>query len=112
MITTISSLRKCVGTEDTIKGWMYKRLDTPAYSHRIWSKTGTLNFSGGMTGYFYGKSGKAYAFTLLTTNWQKRQQAKEAKGAQKKQLLAASEEWNKVWREKHDQMLKKWIEEN
>lgn len=95
-----------------IKGWMYKRLDTPAYSHRIWSKTGTLNFSGGMTGYFYGKSGKAYAFTLLTTDWQKRQQAKEAKGAQKKQLLAASEEWNKVWREKHDQMLKKWIEEN
>lgn len=93
-----------------VKGWMYKRLDTPAFAYRAWAKTGTLDFSGGLAGYFYANSGKSYAFTLLSSNRSKRQKMLDAKGAEKVKLMDEADLWTKNIRDRHDQILKEWIE--
>ncbi len=93
-----------------IKGWMFKRLDTPPFAHRAWAKTGTLDYSGGLAGYFYGKSGKAYAFSLFSSDQAKRQELKVAKGSKKAELIDRASDCTKSIRERHDRLLQQWIE--
>lgn len=92
-----------------VKGWMYKRLDDPTYAYHAWAKTGTLDYSGGLAGYFYSKKNKAYAFTLLSSNLPLRQKMNEAKGEEKVKLMDQADNWTKSLRDQHDQMLKEWI---
>ncbi len=53
-------------------GWLKKRLASPDLALKVWAKTGTLDFVSGLAGYFWGKSGKFYAFSLFLNDRSKR----------------------------------------
>ena len=93
------------------KGWLYKRMDTPEMAYKVWAKTGTLNYAGGLSGYLYAKSGKRYAFTILTTNFKMREAIASGTPKKRKKLEDQARTWKNNIRKKHDHQIKKWIRE-
>ncbi|HAZ11986.1 MAG TPA: hypothetical protein DCY86_04295 [Bdellovibrionales bacterium] len=67
--------------------WLRERWNQPNIAHRLWAKTGTLDFVQSMAGIFVARSGKLYAFSLTATNLADRE--KLDKGEQMPQARAA-----------------------
>ena len=48
--------------------WLRERWNQPNIAHRLWAKTGTLDFVQSMAGIFVARSGKLYSFALTATS--------------------------------------------
>ncbi|MBI2522219.1 MAG: D-alanyl-D-alanine carboxypeptidase [Bdellovibrio sp.] len=66
--------------------WLKERWNQPNIAHRLWAKTGTLDFVQSMAGIFVARSGKLYAFALTAANLLERE--KLDKGEQMPQARA------------------------
>ncbi len=94
-----------------LKGWLYKRMDGPESAYKVWAKTGTLDYSGGLAGYLYTKKGKRYAFTILTSNYKLREKLETSTSKERKELEDEAGAWKKNIRNEHDNQIEEWIEE-
>jgi D-alanyl-D-alanine carboxypeptidase/D-alanyl-D-alanine-endopeptidase (penicillin-binding protein 4) len=75
---------------------------------RIWAKTGSLFYVSNIAGYFYGNSGKKYAFTLMQTESKKREQLNRSPSGSIK-LHRQAGPWQNQAKLKADQMIRAWI---
>lgn len=84
--------------------WLRERWNSRTFAHRLWAKTGTLDFVTSMAGVFIAKSGKIYAFALSASHPDKRSRLdrfepvspKEAnvfKGDAKRLFVDVMQEW-------------------
>jgi D-alanyl-D-alanine carboxypeptidase/D-alanyl-D-alanine-endopeptidase (penicillin-binding protein 4) len=53
-------------------GWISARFKYPDVTHRMWAKTGSLDYVTNLAGYMVGKDQKMYAFALLFSDQQNR----------------------------------------
>jgi D-alanyl-D-alanine carboxypeptidase/D-alanyl-D-alanine-endopeptidase (penicillin-binding protein 4) len=60
-------------------GWLKNRLMEDEVNHRIFAKTGSLDFVHNISGYFISMKNKKYAFTLMISNIEKRKRAEKLK---------------------------------
>jgi len=91
-------------------GWsMKKRLYTPEVAFKVWSKTGTINYSLGLSGYLFGKSGKEYAFTIFVTDYKKRFDFEKVPQNRDPKVLKKVNKWIKVTKKNMDTLVMKWI---
>lgn len=69
-------------------GWMRNRLHSSPVAFRVFAKTGSLDFAHNLTGYLTGASGKNYAFAILVSDIEKREQFENEKSPDKRQALS------------------------
>lgn len=60
-------------------GWLKNRLTEKEVSHRVFAKTGSLDFVHNISGYFLSHNNKSYAFTLMISDIEKRMRAEKLK---------------------------------
>ena len=53
-------------------GWLTKRMHDPEMSFKVFAKTGSLDYINNLAGVFFGKSNKAYSFTVSIYDFEKR----------------------------------------
>ncbi len=98
------------------KGSLQAHLAGPVTSLRVWAKTGTLDYARGLSGYFYSKSNKRYAFALFITDFEKRAHADQLRLSDPKSSAASAnhpqaEAWLRRAKDLETALLTKWIEE-
>ncbi len=89
-------------------GWIRKRLYKDGFAFTVMAKTGTIDFSSAIAGYFFGKSGQKKAFVIMNTNKKKRESldalpANDPKRAALKKEVGG---WKNVSRNLQDSIIK------
>lgn len=87
-------------------GGIRKRFNGVGDSYRIYAKTGSLFFVNNLAGYFQGKSGKLYAFSLFSTDSKKRQQLNKENSNKVNQVRIQSKSWHRQSVNEIDKTLK------
>lgn len=90
-------------------GGIRKRLRSSDNSFRVYAKTGSLFYVNNLAGYFVGKSGKKYAFSIFTTDSKKREKLNQKNSNELQQLRDSSKKWHYISTQKIDSLLKKLI---
>jgi serine-type D-Ala-D-Ala carboxypeptidase/endopeptidase (penicillin-binding protein 4) len=87
------------------KGSLKRRLGDPHLAFRVWAKTGTVNFSSALAGYFFSASNHKYAFVIFITDRDLRHQLDAGKTA----TPGAVDAWIKNAHDVQDALLARWV---
>lgn len=90
-------------------GSLARRLDSPDFALRVFSKTGTLDYVTNLSGYLITKNKNIYAFTLSINDLEKRKHLNNPKHPNNKRLITQARQWNSLARDLSDEILKYWI---
>lgn len=96
------------------KGTLRKRMNTPETAFRVWAKTGTINYSSGLAGYFFTENGKKLLFAIFVTDFAKRSESDSMLGvgsAPDLENAKVADGWITKARDIQDELLAKWIRE-
>lgn len=104
-------------------GWMARRLNSPATIHRVWAKTGSLDYIVNLVGILQSTQGQRYAFTLFLNDQNSRKEldqlietarSAESFSPQSKSRLQAlhqnAEHWNRRAQSFADELLTLWLD--
>ena len=92
------------------KGWLRRRLKSPEYAHRLWGKTGSLDYVSNIAGYFFSKKNKKIAFTLFMIDREKRDFITDNLAAKSKPLRKLASKWNRGAQNVQNTILKNWMD--
>jgi D-alanyl-D-alanine carboxypeptidase/D-alanyl-D-alanine-endopeptidase (penicillin-binding protein 4) len=53
-------------------GWIKEKFNTPELTHRVWAKTGSLDYVNNLAGYIHNPNGKILAFSIFISDLEKR----------------------------------------
>ncbi|MCB9060836.1 MAG: D-alanyl-D-alanine carboxypeptidase/D-alanyl-D-alanine-endopeptidase [Halobacteriovoraceae bacterium] len=90
-------------------GWLIRRLNTPDLSHRVWAKTGAIDYVSSLAGYFYAKSGKLYSFALIVNDFEKRNKSDNGDEKEIYSLKNSALKWRHRSHDFMDDLLTHWI---
>jgi serine-type D-Ala-D-Ala carboxypeptidase/endopeptidase (penicillin-binding protein 4) len=98
------SLLPVSGWKGTLKGRLY----SPETAFRVWAKTGTVFYGGGLAGYLFTRGGKRLAFTVLIYDLAQRELVNQMTPDE---LIEDSREeaWLSLSRRLQDRLVEKWI---
>jgi D-alanyl-D-alanine carboxypeptidase/D-alanyl-D-alanine-endopeptidase (penicillin-binding protein 4) len=82
------------------KGSLRKRMGDPHLAFSVWAKTGTMNYTSALAGYFFAHSKKKYAFVIFIT---------DPKGSNDPKGSGEPALWTQKAREIQDRLLARWI---
>lgn len=93
-------------------GWLKNRFTEDEVSHRIFAKTGSLDFVHNIAGYFISKKNKSYAFSLMVSDIEKRQKAESLKTDSSASLLLYRQASSYRFKARNfsDELLTHWIQ--
>ncbi len=90
-------------------GGVRKRLNSPQKSFRVYAKTGSLFFVNNLAGFFIGKSGKLYSFSIFTTDGSKRNILNQKNSIKVDKIRRENKAWHHQSTQKIDSLLSNFI---
>jgi D-alanyl-D-alanine carboxypeptidase/D-alanyl-D-alanine-endopeptidase (penicillin-binding protein 4) len=94
------------GWDGTMKG----RLDDPESAFRVYGKTGSIFYSSGLAGVFYGASGRRYIYSVYINDYSKRMEY-DTKNEKAVEDLNSGGAWTKKAADSVDEFMLKMIKE-
>jgi D-alanyl-D-alanine carboxypeptidase/D-alanyl-D-alanine-endopeptidase (penicillin-binding protein 4) len=90
-------------------GGLARRLRHPKFAYRVYGKTGSLFYVSNLSGYLIADSGKKYAFAIMMTDKDKREQLSTKNSSKNNKLRDKSKSWFSLSIREQDQLLRSWI---
>ncbi len=90
-------------------GGLAKRLRHPKHAYRVFGKTGSLYYVSNLAGYVIADSGKKYAFAIMMTDKDKRDQLNTKNSSQNNELRQKNKSWFSSSIGRQDKLLQSWI---
>jgi serine-type D-Ala-D-Ala carboxypeptidase/endopeptidase (penicillin-binding protein 4) len=92
------------------KGWLYRRMNRQYMTHRVWGKTGSLDFAANISGFFFSKKSKPFGFVIFVNDLKKRTLLESEKTISKiENAKKSAPGWSRNIKKFQNELIEGWV---